>query len=451
MNARWFKYLPGVIRTRLDGRHGLQAVLGNSGWMFFDKILRMGIGLLVGIWVVRYLGPTQLGLLSYAGAFAGLFGALATLGLDSIVIRELVKSPERQNELLGTAFVLKLVAGVITLLLVVLAISVVRHGESLTIWIVALSAATFLFLPVNVIDMYFQAKVQSKFTVCAAVFAFLVVTLAKIAMILTGAPLIFFAWAVLAEAILTAGFLLAIYGMNLQQVRAWRYKGQVAQELLGQSWPLILSGLSIMLYMRLDQIMIGQILGDKEVGLFAAAVRISEMWYFIPMALASSVFPTIIASKKISNAVYYERLQKFFTIMVWIAIGMAVTVTMFNNMIIRLLYGVAYAESATVLSIHIWAGVFVALGVASGSWFIVEHLQKLAFYRTLFGGLVNICLNLFLIPKYGIEGAAVATVISQACATLFFDFYNPRTRPIFWMKLKALVRPFSSFGEKQRP
>ena len=175
------------------------------------------------------------------------------------------------------------------------------------------------------------------------------------------------------------------------------------------------------------------------------------MWYFIPMALASSVFPTIIASKKISNAVYYERLQKFFTIMVWIAIGMAVTVTMFNNMIIRLLYGVAYAESATVLSIHIWAGVFVALGVASGSWFIVEHLQKLAFYRTLFGGLVNICLNLFLIPKYGIEGAAVATVISQACATLFFDFYNPRTRPIFWMKLKALVRPFSSFGEKQRP
>jgi PST family polysaccharide transporter len=450
MNARWFRFLPSFVRTRLDGRHGLQAVLGNSGWMFADKILRMGIGLLVGIWVVRYLGPQQLGLLSYAGAFAGLFGALATLGLDSIVIRELVKNPSRQSELLGSAFVLKLVSGAITLLIVILAIWLIRPGENLTIWIVAISAASYLLLPVNVIDMYFQAKVQSKYTVCAAIFAFLLTTLAKIVMIVAGAPVIAFAWVSLAEAVLTSGFLVAAYGMNYQRMRDWRYEWRVARELLSQSWPLILSGLSIMLYMRLDQIMIGQMMGDRDVGLFAAAVRISEMWYFIPMALASSVFPTIVDSKKISEAIYYERLQKFFTIMVWLAIGTAVAVTLSSNLIVRLLYGAAYATSSTVLAIHIWAGIFVASGVASGSWFIVEHLQKFTFYRTLAGGVVNIALNLFLIPRHGIEGAAVATVVSQACAALFFDFFNSKTRPIFWMKIRAIFNPLAAFAIKKK-
>ena len=442
MNAFWLKFLPYPMRKKLEGRHGLQAVLSNSGWMFADKILRMGMGLLVGVWVVRYLGPTQLGLLSYAGAFAGLFGSVATLGLDSLVIREMVKDPTRQDELLGTAFILKLIAGIATLIFIISAITIVKPGEYQTIWIVSIIAANVLLFPVNVIDMYFQAKVKSKYTVCSTICAFLLVTIAKILMILAKAPIVAFAWAALIESALTAYFLIYAYNINLQRIKHWKYEPHVARELLSQSWPLILSGLSIMLYMRMDQILIGQMLGNTEVGFFAAAVRISEMWYFVPMALASSLFPTIVESKKISEKIYYERLQNFFTVMVWIAIGFALTVTIFKDIIVHILYGSSYENSATVLAIHIWAGVFVALGVSSSSWYIVEHLQKLAFYRTIFGGLTNIGLNFLFIPRYGIVGSAASTVISQMCATLLFDFLNLKTRRIFWMKCMAIANPF---------
>ena len=294
MNASWIKFVPRFIRVRLEGRHGLQAALSNTGWLLADKILRMSVGLFVWVWIARSLGPEQFGLWNFVTAFTALFCAFATLGLDGIVVRELVKNPERQNDLLGSAFVLKFIGGVISLLIALLAISLVRSGETLTLWLVGLSAAGFIFQSVNVIDFYFQAKVQSRYTVYAASGAFVLMTLVKIFLLLTSAPLIAFAWAGLGEIALTAIFLLVAYRFNHHNMREWRYDGRVARELLRASWPLILSGLAIMIYMRIDQIMIGQMLGDKEVGLYSAAVRISEVWYFIPMAIVSSVFPAII-------------------------------------------------------------------------------------------------------------------------------------------------------------
>lgn len=437
MNAIWIKYLPGFVRNKLDGRHGLQAVLGNSSWLFADKILRMGVGLLVGIWIVRYLGPAQLGLLNYAGAFAGLFGTLATLGLDRIVVQELVKNPARETEILGTAFALKLIGGAIGLALTMLAILLVRSGEPLMHWLVGICAAGFIFQSLNVIDFFFQAKVQAKYAVFAANGAFALMTLLKIALLLTSAPLIAFAWAGLGEVVLTAIFLVVAYRFNRRSMRVWRYSSSAARELLKYSWPLILSSVAIVIYMRIDQIMIGEMLGDEEVGLFSAAVKISEVWYFIPAAIVSSVVPTLIQSKKQSEALYYARLQTFFTVMVWMAICVALIVTVERERIVSLLFGEQYAASADVLAIHIWGGVFVALIAASGIWFTVENLQIYSFYRTLTGAVVNVSLNLVLIPRYGINAAAFATVVSQCFASFLFDLSNPKTRPIFWMKLKA--------------
>ncbi len=449
VNAGWFRYLPRFIRDRLHGRSELQAVLRNSGWLFADKILRMVVGLLVGIWVVRYLGPMNLGLLSYAGSFAGLFSVFASLGLDGMVVRELVNHPERQNVLLGSAFVLKLAAGAGTLVITMLAIAFFRGDEPLMLVLVAISAAGFIFQSLNVIDFFFQAKVLSRYMVYASTGAFLLVTLAKIAMLLVAAPLIAFAWAGLAEIILTSCFMLVAYRKNHHNVREWRYDGAVARELLRQSWPLIMANLAFVVYMRIDQVMIGEMLDDTQVGLFAAAVRISEMWYFVPLALASSVFPSIVASKKLGEGVYHVRLQTFCTIMAWLAIGVAVVVTLEQHLIVRLLYGSAYAASATVLAIHIWSGVFLALGVASGGWFIIENQQRFIFYKTLSGAASNVLLNFYLIPRYGIAGAAVATVFSQCSASFLFDFFSAKTRVIFWMKVKAF-NPLSVLANRAK-
>ena len=180
MNAKWVKYLPKFISRRLEGRYGFQSIVSNSGWLLADKAVRMGVGLFVGVWTARYLGPEQFGLWNFASAFAALFSALSTLGLDGIIIRELIKKPERQNVLLGSAFALKVMGGLIALLLALFAISLMHSGETFTIWLVGISAAGFIFQSVNVIDYYFQAKVQSKYTVLAANAAFVLLTLVKI-------------------------------------------------------------------------------------------------------------------------------------------------------------------------------------------------------------------------------------------------------------------------------
>ena len=219
----------------------------------------------------------------------------------------------------------------------------------------------------------------------------------------------------------------------------FRYFDSVtAKQMLRNSWPLIFSGLVVMIYMRIDQIMIKEMLGEREVGLYSAAVRISEMWYFIPVIITNSIFPSIVNAKNVSEELYKIRLQRLYTLMVWAAIAIALPMTFVSEWLVTLLYGEAYREAGPVLMIHIWTGVFVSLGVASGAWLINQNLQLFAFYRTFIGAVINVILNLFLIPIYGMIGAAIATVIAQVMAALVFDVFTNKTRVTFVMKLKTL-------------
>lgn len=438
------------MRSRLDGRQGLQAVIGNTGWLFVDKVIRLGVGLFVSVWIARYLGPQQFGLWSFAMAFAALFGAFATLGLDGIVVRELVKTPERQNELMGSAFALKLAGGALTFVLAAGVIALIRPGEVLTFVLVAISAAGFVFQSINVVDFYFQAHVKSRYTVYAANSAFILMALTKIALLVLSAPLVAFALAGLSEVLLTSVFLLIAYRSNQHSMRAWRYHTSVAVELLKQSWPLILSSLAIMIYMRIDQIMIGQMLGNKEVGLFSAAVKISEVWYFIPTAIVSSVFPAIIRAKQLDEALYLRRLQRLYDLMVVVAVAVAIPLTVLSDELMTLLFGAEYGPAGDILSLHIWGGVFVFLGVASSQWYLAENLQKIAFYRAMLGAFINILLNFILIPSQGVVGAAVATVLAQLVAAYLFDGFAPKTRAQFWLKTKALIVPLRLISRKSK-
>lgn len=439
MNAAWIKYLPGFIRAQLESRRGFQAIIANSGWLLFDKILRMGGGLLVSVWIARYLGPEQFGVWNYALAVTALFAAFANLGLDSIVVRELVKHPEQQNELLSSAFGLKLIGGVLALLTAIGTISFARSGDSLTLWLVAISATGFIFQSANVIDFYFQAKVRSKFTVYAASSAFALIAMLKIILIIKDAPLLAFAWAGLAEIALTALFLIAVFRAKNQSILPRGFRWSVAKRLLTDSWPLILSSMAIIIYMRIDQIMIGQMLGNAEVGLFSAAVRISEIWYVIPWVIVNSVGPSMIETRKLDEVLYLQRIQKLYVFMVAISLLIAVPMTFLSDWVMVTAFGESFLKAGGVLAIHIWGGLFVFLGVASGHWLVAENLQKLAFYRTLAGAVLNVIANFFLIPLSGLLGAAIATVLAQATAAYFFDITSIKSRKMFWMKTKALL------------
>jgi PST family polysaccharide transporter len=316
-------------------------------------------------------------------------------------------------------------------------IFVLRQDDQLTVGLVAILATAGILNAFDTIDFWFQSQVQSKYTVVARNTAFVIIALIKVVLIKIHAPLVAFAWATLGEVALGATGLIIAYRFKGYSI-LWRWSLSLAKTLLTESWPLILSGLTIMIYMRIDQIMLGQMVGDEAVGLYSAATRISEVWYFIPTAISSSVAPSIYAAKQVSEELYYQRIKKLIRLLVMISLVVAVPMSFLSTTIITLLFGNGYAAAGSILGIHIWAAVFVFMGVASGSWFIAEGLTQLAFRRTLMGAVVNVILNWLLIPAYAGVGAAVATVISYGISASLSNLFAQKTRKIFMIQLKSL-------------
>ena len=283
----------------------------------------------------------------------------------------------------------------------------------------------------------------------------------KIGLILNEAPLIAFAAMVIFDSIVLSLGLIYFYlkqlgrGSELSAVQEKRYQcGKIlsfkfsrtmAIELLKASWPLILSGLVISVYMKIDQIMIKEMIDVEAVGQYAAAVRISEAWYFIPMVIVSSLFPAIINAKKISKNLYHSRLQNLYDLMVWMAIIIALPMTFWNDWIVNFLYGKEYSQAGNILMIHIWAGVFVFLGVANGKRLLSENLQIFSTINTTIGAVVNVFLNYILIKKYGISGAAWATLVSYFVAAYLSLILNKKTRKSFVDLTKSIffIRMFN--------
>jgi len=424
--------------NQLKNHQGFMKYFKNTSWLFAEKILRMVVGLFVGIWVARYLGPEQFGLFSYAQSFVGLFVAIAGLGLDGIIVRELVKDESKRDALLGTAFRLKLIGALLVLIALAIAVNLSQQDSLTTLLIFTIASAT-VFQSFNVIDFYFQAKVLSKYIVYANIISLLISSIVKIGLILNDAPLLYFAYSILFDSfILMCGFLY-FYRYKKYLISLWFFDKKLARSLLKDSWPLILSGLVIAIYMKIDQIMIKEMLSVEAVGQYAAAVRISETWYFIPMVVASSLFPAIINAKKQSEALYYARLQRLYDLMAWMAIAIALPMTFLSDWVVNLLYGEQYNQTGSVLMIHIWAGVFVFLGVVFGKYLTNENLTRTTFYRTSLGAVVNIILNYILIAKYGIKGAAIATLLAQFVANYGYDFFDRNLYGQLKMKTKSFL------------
>lgn len=421
---------------------GFRRYAVNTSWMFAEQMMRLVAGLLVGIWVARYLGPAQFGLFSYAMAFAALFSSIAKLGLDGIVVRDLVREPGQRDVYMGTAFWLKLIGAVVMLGVVGIAMQLTSSDSTTKLYIFIIASGA-IFQSFEVVDFYFQSKVLSKFVSICKLTQLFISSLVKLYLIYIASDLFWFVMVSLFDQITLAVTLYLAY--RYQKIgRFFRcFDWKVAKQLLRDSWPLILSGLVTMIYMRIDQVMIKEMLGEKEVGLYSAAVRLSEVWYFIPILITNSFFPSIVNAKSLSIDLYHKRLKRLFTFLVWINILVALSVNFLSEWVIELLYGYAYQDAAKVLTIHIWSGVFVALGVASGSWFISEDLQRYSFYRTLLGALINVMLNFVLLPFSGIVGAAISTLVAQSMATFFFDAIMLRTRVIFFMKLRAIFLPLT--------
>lgn len=401
------------------------------------------MGLFVGIWVARYLGPEQFGLLSYAQSFVFLFTAIATLGLDSIVIRELVKDNSQRNVLLGTAFALKLIGSICILPLLWFGVQFTSN-DSYTNLLIFIIASGTIFQSFNVIDFYYQSSVLSKYVAFANAITLAISSVIKIVLILNQASLLAFAIVGVFDAVILSIGLVYFYWQKTQHsLREWQFDRVVAKQLLMDSWPLIFGSIAASLYMQIDQIMIQEILGSESVGYYAVAVKLSTIWLFITTSLTSTFAPAIIKAKQISRNLYIKRIGMIYSLLVKISLIICITMYAFSSLIVTYLYGIEYEDSVQVLNIYIWSILFVFLSNGSWAYYINEGLEKIASIRLIVGALINIILNMYLIKYVGLLGAAYSTIISYSISSYFINLFFSRTRDNFMLQTRAILDFFS--------
>ena len=413
----------------------------NTLWMFFEQGVRFFSLILVGIYIARYLGPEKFGLLSYAIAIVAIFMSISRLGMESILVRELIIYSEERKEYLGTAHCLMFIASIISVALISSIISLFENDSQTKLYIFIISIG-MIFQTFLVIDYSFQSQVKAKYSSIAKSIALSLGALIKIYLVYIQADLILFVFSYALDQVLIFLFLVVIYVGKKQPNFLFVFNINIAKQLLKSIWPMVLSSLAIILYMRIDQVMIKNMLDSEQLGLYAAITRIYEAWVMVSVILCTSLLPAIVKSKGLLQKKYENRLSLLFSLVFWLSIAIAAITTLFSESIIRISFGVEYVQASLVFTIIMWSAVFAALGSVTFRYLIAESMEKKITIRTLVALVINILLNLVLIPVYGIEGAAVSTLICLLVANYVIDYFDKELQILVKIKNRAIFHSF---------
>ena len=409
---------------------GFQKYFKNMGWVFVSRILCMVVSFLTTIFIARKLGPGNFGQLSYAISFISIFSILSSLGIDNILYRDLIKNPEKTKEYLGSAFIIKLLAGSFTTILVIISAFIWTKDDVSKILVLILSG-TFIFNAFQIINYEFQARIQSKYPSIIAFIITVILNSLKILVILSEKGVIYLAFILLLESILYAFFYWFAYEKKIgKSIFHWKFDKNIVIALLKDSWPLIFTSAFGLIYARIDQVLIKHMMEAKYVGIYGAAVTIAEAWYFLPNIIMPAMFPAIINGKKTSEEVYHGRIRKLALFLLFLSITIAIITTFFAPLIIKIIYGTAFIGGATVLKIYVWSNVGTFIGILMGNYLIAENKKRILTLVAFVPMVINIVLNLLLIPKYGIVGSAYATLISYSFGPIIILLFK-QPRQIF--------------------
>ena len=414
----------------------LRNLLNNSFWVFLDKLIRMGLGVLIGAWIARHLGPEQFGELAYVLAYVAFFQSIANLGLDGITVREISKGEVHTADLLGTVFLMRFCAGILCWLTVVISLSWFHGAKDNSVILAAIVAGVLVFQAADTIDLWFQSQSQSKKTTFAKILAYFVSSGCKIVLIFFQAPLLWFAFAITIEAILCALGLMLAY-QRFKCGNDWQVKLKLAKRLTAESWPFIISSMSTIIYMRIDQIMIKEILGSEQLGIYAAVLPLAMFWQVIPMIFNTSLTPFITRKKNENENIYWEYLAKIFSayaLLAWLAVIVTIILA---NWLVPFLYGEKYIDGILILSIYAFTNIFINMGIAQSLWILNENKSRISLINSLVGAFVCVLGNWILIPRYGVVGVAVVAVFSMGCSTILTNVFF--SRKIVKLQLKSIL------------
>lgn len=393
----------GIIKNR---------TVKNAWYIIIGKVIQMAFSLVVGMLTARYLGPSNYGLINYAGAYTGFFSAFCTLGINDVIIKELIDHPDQNGIVLGTGLGLRAISSFFSAILIIITSLVLDAGEKTTILVVALASIGMIFHVLELFNFWFQSRLESKISTIATLIAYIISSLYKISLLIRGKPVAYFAL------VSSIDYLC----LGIIEYRVYKKKGgdnlsfslNYGKELFNKSKHFILSGLMVAIYGQTDKLMLKPLMGEAEVGYYSTAVTLSGIWCFVLTAIIQSVYPSIMEAIKSNNEdLFKKRNIQLYSIVFYLSMFVSLIISVFSKSFIQILYGENYLPASNPLRIITWYTAFSYLGVARNAWIVAKNKQKHLFIIYAISAGANIIMNIILIPQWGASGAAVASLIAQ--------------------------------------
>jgi len=410
----------------------------SASWLLSEKFLAIFLNVFITLALARHLLPEGFGALNYVTSLVSLISPLLALGLNSIVTRELLQRPKHNHQIMGSALALRALSAIFVCPVAIWVGSVyLAEGQSILFAVLMLASMSN---STQVVEFWLQAHVANRFASIIRLTSLSLFSITRLVAIELNATLEIFVYLAALEMIFLSVLYLLLYHRLSGGLSKLRASGLESKRLLMDSRWLLISGVAAVIYLKVDQVMLGLMIDDRAVGIYAAASRLSEVWYFIPTAIVVSFFPKLIKQREASPASYGLQLQKINDFLLFVGISVALIVTLLSGEMV-LLFGEAYLASVSVLVVHIWGGLFVFMRALLSKWLIAENLLKLSMFSQILGALINIVLNITLIPDYGPVGAAYATVISHIVAGYLVLFCHRKLWPMAMVVTKSILLP----------
>ncbi len=404
---------------------GIRSVAKNTGVLFVSQIISYILGFFFIMYITRYLGPEEYGILSFALAFTTIFGIMADLGLSQFIVREISRDPSLAPKYLGNALGIKIIASLLTFILAALIINGLNYPTK-TVDVVYLIALYVLFNSfIQLFYSLFQSYEKMEYQAIGLVLTNILLLVLALLGIHLNMDLVYFA---LVYFIVSLIILIYVAVVSLRKfiIPKIEFDLDFSRKVLGESLFFVLAMVFTEIYFNIDSVMISLLVGNTAVGFYNAAYKLIFILMFIPGVLVISMFPVM--SKHFKSAknllkLEYERMFKYLFI---IALMILIFGFIFADKIILIIYGSAFIPSISALQILICVIPIIFITYLSGNLLGSINKQRFVAIVTAASAVLNVILNLFLIPQFSYFGASVATVLTELCVLILMFSYISR-------------------------
>ena len=412
-------------------------VIANMSWLMGGKIVNMILSFFVSLATARYLGPSNFGSINYVAAYVSFFSSIASLGLSVIVIKEVSSGEEDDNKVIWTGILMRFLTAVASTIAVVAFFAIAKRNDPLLVPIAALESIAILASAFDTFMYWFQGKLLGKYVSIAGVIAYLAMSLYRLYLLANGADILWFAFATSVDTLVLALVLFIFY------VKENGFRPVISlplgKKLLKQSYHYLISGLIAILYSKIDQIMLGDMLDKASVGLYSAALTIAGLWGMIPSAFIQSVSPILYKNAQTDRGMFLKRLKQSYAGIWFLNVCWSLAISLFSYWVVLLLYGAEYMGARKALIIVVWYSGISSLGSLTQVYLATENKNKYINYFALAGLVTDVALNALLIPHFGITGAAVATLATYCVIHIVMPLVIKDTREAAVLILQGMI------------